>query len=743
VKLEDIEVGVRLAGVVPGESVAVLGLHRNGPDAFSLTYRATSGLAQVVLYRADEDRLKTAGSSIRAFDAPAQDFRLVAEAQRIRLAGLYDPMLAVATSDVRPLPHQIRAVYGEMMPRTPLRFLLADDPGAGKTIMAGIYVKELLLREDVRRCLIVVPGGLVEQWQDELWFKFGLEFSILTAASTESVVARSVFDTQPLLIARMDQLARNDELRAQLAESEWDLVVVDEAHRMSAHYFGGKLETSKRFQLGQLLGGRTRHLLLMTATPHSGKEEDFQLFLSLLDADRFEGKYRRGVSTVDASDVMRRMIKEDLLTFEGKKLFPERVAQTVPYELSAEEVDLYEQVTTYVREEMNRADKLGGKRRNTVGFALTVLQRRLASSPEAIYNSLVRRVERLERRKHDLVNGVGVDDSLQEALDLGDDPDEYSFDEVADEGLEEELVDAATAARTVEELEAELIVLRHLVGIANRVRGLDTDRKWSELRTILTGDVIGLDDRGVPRKLIVFTEHRDTLDYLQRKIGSLLGRPEAVQAIHGGAHRMLRRQITEEFTQNGDCRVLLATDAAGEGLNLQVAHLMVNYDLPWNPNRIEQRFGRVHPQPAIAREQLDRDRAQSADTTAPTVGERAAETRFVKTDEGVHTSVPQPKRFFGTKDLSRDLYTVDFKKISDEVIAHLAREGVVVQSPRRDRSHRRRRLRSGHHADCLRKRRHAEVRRRRVRGELRVLRRAVSALTASERGFETRACASR
>ena len=179
----------------------------------------------------------------------------------------------------------------------------------------------------------------------------------------------------------MDQLARNENLLDQLGDTDWDLVVVDEAHRMGAHYFGNKLNKTKRYQLGELLGQRARHLLLMTATPHSGKEEDFQLFLSLLDRDLFEGKYRAGVHTIDTREIMRRMVKEDLLTFEGRPLFPERVAQTVPYELTAAEADLYEQVTTYVRTEMNRAEKLNDKRRNTVGFALTVLQRRLASSP--------------------------------------------------------------------------------------------------------------------------------------------------------------------------------------------------------------------------------------------------------------------------------------------------------------------------------------------------------------------------
>ncbi len=185
-------------------------------------------------------------------------------------------------------------MYGELLPRTPLRFLLADDPGAGKTIMAGLYIKELLLRDDVKRCLIVAPGGLVEQWQDELFLKFGLHFEILTNAMLDANINVNVFDTHPLLIARMDQLSRNEELKAKLADTEWDLVVVDEAHRMAAHYFFGKLEKTRRFELGELLGGITRHLLLMTATPHSGIEQDFQLFLTLLDKDRFEGRYRAG-----------------------------------------------------------------------------------------------------------------------------------------------------------------------------------------------------------------------------------------------------------------------------------------------------------------------------------------------------------------------------------------------------------------------------------------------------------------
>ena len=592
-KLEDLVSGVRVTGVAPGATVTVIAAQWHGADALELTYKSPDGgLSQRVLFRADEAKLAVSDSGARPLDADAHDFRLVAETQRISLAGLFDPMLAVATSDVEPLPHQIRAVYGEMLDRAPLRLLLADDPGAGKTIMAGLYIKELLLRDDVKRCLVVAPGGLVDQWQDELFFKFGLRFEILTPTMVDGALGVNVFEQYPLVIARMDQLARNENLRGELDDTEFDLVVVDEAHRMGAHYFGGKITKTRRFQLGETLRDRARHLLLMTATPHSGKEEDFQLFLTLLERDGFEGRFREGVHNTDTSGLMRRMVKEDLLTFEGKPLFPERIAQTVPYELTEEEQDLYERVTEYVREGMNRAARLDDKRRNTVGFALTVLQRRLASSPEAICQSLVRRVERLTRHRDELLLGGGV--ALDEPpVDLDEwDDDEHDASEV--ELVEEELVDAATTARTVAELNAELAELDQLIQVARRVRGLDTDRKWVELRRILEDNDLIHPGAEKPRKLIIFTEHRDTLEYLGRKIRSLFGDPTAVRAIHGGVRRAERRAITEEFTKNPACQVLLATDAAGEGLNLQAAHLMVNYDLPWNPNRIEQRFGRIH-----------------------------------------------------------------------------------------------------------------------------------------------------
>jgi hypothetical protein len=307
--------------------------------------------------------------------------------------------MAVHTSNIDPLPHQITAVYEAMLPKQPLRFLLADDPGAGKTIMAGLFIRELMVRGDLRRRLIIAPGSLVEQWQDELDDKFGVIFKIFSWELLESSQSGNPFDDNPMLICRLDQLSRNEDIKEKLRNSEWDLVIVDEAHKMAAHFFGGKLEKTKRYLLGELVGHTTRHFLLMTATPHNGKEEDFQLFLALLDSDRFYGKFRDGVHKVDTSDLMRRMVKEDILKFDGTKLFPERLAYTVNYRLSLPEAALCEQVTSYVREEMNRADKLeDGKRRGTIGSALTILQRRLASSPAAIYRSLNRRRINLERR---------------------------------------------------------------------------------------------------------------------------------------------------------------------------------------------------------------------------------------------------------------------------------------------------------------------------------------------------------
>ncbi|WP_161896306.1 helicase-related protein [Gordonia spumicola] len=597
-RFSDLRAGQRLSGRwrQPVELIAVT---LAGDSAATLVVRDERlGVREEMVFAADLPSIVVEQSS-RApwtFDADPAAFRLAVEALRIRMTATHDPMAAVGTSDISPLPHQIRAVYGELLPRTPLRFLLADDPGAGKTVMAGLYAKELQLRGDLKRMLIVAPGGLVEQWKDELLTKFGIVATLLTRELINVSPGGDPFtDEHPLMIARMDQLARDAELVAHLEQSEWDLIVVDEAHRMSASWQGSDIEIreTERFKLGRVLGGVTRNFLLMSATPHSGNDDNFELFMSLIDEDRFAGRGRGG--PVDTSGVMRRMIKEELLTFEGRPLFPERIAETVPYELSDAEAELYEAVTGYVRTEMNRAERSpDSPKRRTVGFALTVLQRRLASSTHAVLRSLQRRRDRLVARRADLIAGrVPADDQVTlPPADAFDDPDEFSAEEF--EQLEEQVVDAATAARTVAELDAEIVILEDLVRLATRVRDRGDDRKWAELRSLLTDRDLLRDAAGAPRKLIVFTEHKDTLEYLVGQIRNVLGSDDAVVTIHGGTRRTDRVAVREQFTNEPDRLVLVATDAAGEGLNLQAAHLMVNYDLPWNPNRLEQRFGRIH-----------------------------------------------------------------------------------------------------------------------------------------------------
>ena len=578
------------------------------------------------LYRRDEPRLEIVEVGRPwSFDGDGALFRLVSEAQRIRLAYLFDPVLAVHTSVVEPLPHQITAVYESMLPRQPLRFLLADDPGAGKTIMAGLLIKELIARGDLQRCLVVCPGSLAEQWQDELYRRFQLPFDILTNDKLEAARTGNWFLEANLVIARLDKLSRNEDVqqKLQVPDCRWDLVVCDEAHKMSATFFGGEIKYTKRYRLGQLLSSLTRHFLLMTATPHNGKEEDFQLFMALIDGDRFEGRFRDGVHVADVSDLMRRMVKENLLKFDGTPLFPERIAHTVPYTLSETEAHLYKVVTDYVREEFNRAEALeNDQRAGNVGFALTILQRRLASSPEAIYQSLRRRRERLESRLRELevlqrggqatiaFSAAGPDLDPEDVEDL----DEAPENEV--EAAEEEILDRATAARSITELKAEIETLKNLEGLALGVRRSGADTKWRELASLLDEIFIATAispsksrRRTFPtaparfpgrtsspkQKLVIFTEHRDTLQ-LPRTGASrtLLGREESVVLIHGGMGREDRLKAQEAFRHDPHVQVLLATDAAGEGINLQRAHLMVNYDLPWNPNRLEQRFGRIH-----------------------------------------------------------------------------------------------------------------------------------------------------
>ena len=493
-----------LRGLIPSQAVTVRHVELHSDDAASVTYVDGEGkVEQALVYRDQEPTLELVQQSRPlSFTADGNLFRLVSEAQRLRYAFLFDPLIAVSTSAVDPLPHQITAVYETMLNRRPLRFLLADDPGAGKTIMAGLLIKELIIRGDIARCLIVAPGGLVEQWQDELDEKFSLAFDILTNEGLQAARTGNWFQEHNLCIARLDKLSRNEDVQAKLSSVDWDLIIVDESHKMAATYFGSEIKYTKRYKLGELLSRCTRQFLLLTATPHNGKEEDFHLFLKLLDGDRFEGKPRDGVHVADVADMMRRMVKEQLVTMEGKPLFPERFAYTVDYTLSNQEAEL--------------------------------------------------------------------------------------------EQAEEKIVDQSTAAQTIAELEKEIAELRSLTQEASRLRRSGKDQKWQRLSETLQLPEM-FNAKNERRKLVIFTEHRDTLNYLTEKLADRLGNQNSVVVIHGGTPRDRRRQIQESFENDPDVLVLLATDAAGEGINLhRRANLMINYDLPWNPNRIEQRFGRIH-----------------------------------------------------------------------------------------------------------------------------------------------------
>jgi len=602
-RLEDLKAGASVEGLTPSGPAKVVNVEWFGDQAVKVIYEDPNGSVQDrLIYRDEEHTLKIASAGqLWSFDADGSLLRLVTEANRIKLAHHFDPFLAIHTSLVQPLPHQITAVYGEMLPRQPLRFLLADDPGAGKTIMAGLLIKELIARGDLERCLVVAPGSLVEQWQDELGEKFNLEFDILSRDMIENSRSGNPFNDRNHLIARLDVLARNEELQEKLKRShEWDVVIADEAHRMSASYFGNEVKYTKRYLLGQKLGQVCRHLLLMSATPHNGKEADFQLFMALLDGDRFEGRFRDGVHYADTEDMMRRLTKEELLKFDGTPLFPERRAYTVKYDLSDEESALYADVTEYVRNEMNRVQRFAeedAKKRNNVGFALQILQRRLASSPAAIYQSLRRRRERLENELAEarlIARGKKVNLNPDDALlsnEVLKNIDEYEEGEI--EEFEESISTTATSAETIEQLAIEVDTLKELEQKALVVLRSGKDTKWQELNKILDDELM-IDSEGIRRKLIIFTEAKDTLNYLAEKIRTRLGKPENVNVIHGGVSREERRKIIKRFMQDRDLMILVANDAAGEGVNLQRGHLMVNYDLPWNPNKIEQRFGRIH-----------------------------------------------------------------------------------------------------------------------------------------------------
>lgn len=542
---------------------------QDGSQAYKALRITPEQLAQIEVL--DQKPVTVAGN--------AEDFFFFIEANRIRLAYQFDPQLAVSISQVDPLPHQIEAVYHYVLNSPRVRFLIADDPGAGKTIMAGLVLKEMEYRRLVKRVLIVAPGHLKYQWQREMKERFGESFAIVDRGRMESAWGENIWEERDRLITSID-FVKQDEVRSSLRASRWDLVIVDEAHKMSAYAYATrnkvKVDKTKRYQVGEVLSRQAEHVLFLTATPHRGDDENFRLFLDLLRPGFFSetGLLKEAVEN-EENPVFVRRLKEDMRTFEGKAIFPPRHVHTISFGLTDPEIQLYNAVTRYVQEYFDKA-----KENRSITFALMILQRRLTSSTHAIWKSLQRRKERLEEI-------LSIPEKLRQAkVDFNkfSGLSEDELDDLPDDEREafERRLEYLTIADNLDDVQAEIDELARLIEQAREVRKMEIESKLAGLRDQILPQLGG-------RKLLIFTEFRDTLDYLVEK---LRGWGYKVITIHGQMNMDARIQAEHEFRE--DAQILVATEAAGEGINLQVCSLMVNYDIPWNPNRLEQRLGRIH-----------------------------------------------------------------------------------------------------------------------------------------------------
>jgi len=529
----------------------------------------------------------------------AEKLRLLIESARIRLAYAHDQQFAVSLSGIRTLPHQIEAVYQAMLPQPRLRFLLADDPGAGKTIMAGLLVKEMKLREAIDRILILCPAPLTIQWQDEMLRWFGEPFDIIFSAVDQQQLTNP-WQRSSQIIASIDY-AKQDDVRERVWQQRWDLVIIDEAHKCSARTASGgqnresKVATTKRYDLASRLTSQADHVLLLTATPHHGDEDKFAHFLRLIDPDLFPEPHRLGKqATAIRKDVFRlgkdspwslRRLKEDLKDANGKRLFPDRHTNTVTFCLNNDEYTLYKSVTAYINEFIPQQT---GQRRSSAALTRTVLQRRLVSSTCAIHESLKRRLKKQEDLLEELEGLTPAQRAKRLAALQGRLPDAEQDEDDLDDAVRDQLVDEYTAALELEQLRAEISALKDLVEQARRVRENANDSKLAALKKCL-GEAQFLDLKDGRGKLLIFTEHRDTLGYVRDHLERW---GFSTCEIHGGMNPHERKRAQEVFRTGA--QVCVATEAAGEGINLQFCHLMINYDMPWNPTRLEQRLGRIH-----------------------------------------------------------------------------------------------------------------------------------------------------
>jgi superfamily II DNA or RNA helicase len=528
------------------------------------------------------------------FTGDARLFRLGLQAYSLEIAYEFDPYFGLSISRVDPLPHQLEAVYDYMLKLGRVRFLLADDAGAGKTIMAGLLIRELELRGLVERILIVCPANLTFQWQRELKEKFGATFQVIKGHDIREQFGINQWLEQHRIITSLD-LAKREDILPGLRQVRWDLVIVDEAHRMSA---ADESHKSLRYKLGELLRDTTDHLLLLTATPHKGDPQNFSLFLQLLDADAYADvkSIREAMNRRRAPFYLRRT-KEAMIyfperqpdgTWAAKPIFTRRIPHTVTFQIDGDEFALYQEVTQFIKRESRRAaEESNDPRARAIGFLMSLYQRRLASSAYAVRCSLEKRARRLEealKRAHELAR--------EAPPDLPDVDELEEMDEAERERVEQ-MIEAVTLAKNNEQVRREVEELRQLAQKAQAVEASGKEAKLAKLNALLR-------ERGFfdnpDQRLLIFTEFKDTLDYL---VAQLKAWGFRVGFIHGGMKIGSRnepgtRLYVEQQFREGAIQVLVATEAAGEGINLQVCNILFNYDIPWNPNRLEQRMGRIH-----------------------------------------------------------------------------------------------------------------------------------------------------
>jgi superfamily II DNA or RNA helicase len=592
-----IETGQIIKNLIPSEPVTVNQIQTLGSMvSIKFTGVNTNRANSKVIAREEFEALEVVTQEgTFNFRGDPTKFRLFAEAERINSAYQFDPLFAVNCSIVDPLPHQVEAVYKFLLPLPKIRFLLADDTGAGKTIMTGLLIKELMMRGLADRILIVTPGGLTTQWQeDEMGVKFNMPFTLVNRSRFSS--DPNVFHTAPRIVTSIDFIAREDVLNV-ASNSHWDLIVFDECHKLSAYDYGQKQYLSLRYKAAQVLSQQCEHILLLTATPHRGRTDTFKKLLQLLDEDIFatDEIASTRIKELEKNGINKffiRRLKEDMRDWEGKPLFKERFTKTVAYQLTAEEKDLYDAVTRYLTK---RKEEASETKNIHVSLALTVMQRRLVSSIYAIKRTL----EKRWRALHGIIEEVNKNPNLWSQRHKLDGFDVGNIDEFEDledderEALENILSDPRkfrlfTTAKSLGEIQTEANEVRKLYEMAESLYNRkQEEKKFQELQELLKSN--GVLEKG--EKLVIFTEHKDTLLYLEERLTKSGG--YKVATIHGGKAVDERRQAQWQFAKP-DTQILIATDAAGEGINLQFCRLLINWDIPWNPNRLEQRMGRIH-----------------------------------------------------------------------------------------------------------------------------------------------------